>query len=176
MHYYLREICLDDISEMNSWRNNKEIVKWLGSPFRYINKETDVNWFNRYISSRHNSVRLAICEDVTKNLIGAAYLLGIDWVNRSAEFSIWIGVESSQGKGAGFFAIKEVLQHAFKDLNLHRIHLTVLATNERAIGLYKKIGFTEEGRLRESVFKNGSYDDMLQMSILHDEFSNIKLI
>ena len=172
MSYFLREICRNDIQTINSWRRNREIIEALGSTFRYINEETDVNWFNNYLSSRYNTIRLAICERVTNILIGAGYLLGIDWVNRSAEFAIWIGEESYQGKGAGYFAVKEILNHAFKDLNLNRIHLTVFSTNQRAINLYKKIGFVEEGCLRQVIYKNGCYNDMLQMSILADEFSN----
>lgn len=172
MPYFLREICRNDISKINSWRNNREIIETLGSTFRHINEETDVNWFNNYLSSRVSSIRLAICEKTTETLIGAGYLLGIDWVNRSAEFSIWIGDKSYQGKGAGYFAVNQILNHAFKDLNLNRVHLTVLATNHRAINLYKKARFTEEGCMRQAVYKDGRYNDMLQMSILANEFKN----
>lgn len=172
MSYFLREICRNDIQVINSWRNNREIIETLGSSFRYINEETDVGWFNNYLSSRSSTIRLAICEKAAGTLIGAGYLLGIDWINRSAEFAIWIGEKSYQGKGAGYFAVKEILNHAFKDLNLHRIHLTVFATNQRAINLYRKVGFIEEGCLRQVIYKNGCYNDMLQMSILNDEFSN----
>ena len=172
MSYFLREICRNDIQVINSWRNDREIIDTLGASFRYINEETDVNWFNNYISSRSSTIRLAICEKESSTLIGAGYLLGIDWINRSAEFSIWIGEKSYQGKGAGYFAVKEILNHAFKDLNLNRIHLTVFSTNQRAINLYKKVGFIEEGRLRQAIYKNGGYNDMLQMSILVDEFSS----
>ena len=171
MSYFLREICRSDIPIINSWRNNPEIIETLGSSFRYINEEMDINWFNNYLSNRASTIRLAICEKTTNTLIGAGYLLGIDWVNRSAEFAIWVGERSHQGKGAGFFAVREILSHAFRDLNLHRIHLTVLATNLRAINLYQKIGFIEEGRHRQVVFKNGCFIDMLQMSILANEFS-----
>lgn len=174
MSFFVREITRDDIKAINTWRNNREIIDSLGSPFRYVNEETDINWFNNYLANRANTVRLAICEMHNDNLIGACYLLGIDWINRSAEFAIWIGVKSSHGKGAGFFAAKEVLSHAFNDLNLNRVHLTVLSTNQPAINLYKKVGFIEEGRLRGSTFKNGCYKDMLQMSILADEFLKLQ--
>ena len=170
MSYFLREICRSDIPIINAWRNDRETIETVGSAFRYINEEIDVNWFNNYLSNRTSTIRLAICEKPTSTLIGAGYLLGIDWINRSAEFAIWIGEKSYQGKGAGYFAVVEILTHAFKDLNLNRIHLTVLATNQRAINLYKKIGFIEEGRLRQVVFKDGCFIDMLQMSILVNDF------
>ena len=139
MSYFLREICRNDIQAVNSWRNNREIIETLGSSFRYINEETDVNWFDNYLSNRSRTIRLAICEKATNTVIGAGYLLGIDWVSRSAEFAVWIGEKSYQGKGIGCFATRQILNHAFNDLNLHRIHLTVLVTNQRAVKLYKKI-------------------------------------
>jgi ribosomal protein S18 acetylase RimI-like enzyme len=48
---------------------------------------------------------------------------------------------------------------------LEKIKLSVIATNERAIGLYKRFGFQEEGRrLRELKYSNGSYADTILMA------------
>ena len=46
MNYFLRELCRDDIEEINAWRNNREIVSNLGAPFRFINKNIDDAWFD----------------------------------------------------------------------------------------------------------------------------------
>lgn len=174
MPFFVREIARDDIKVISTWRNNREIIDSLGSPFRYVNEETDINWFNNYLANRANTVRLAICEKHNDNLIGACYLLGIDWLNRSAEFAVWIGEKSGQGQGAGYFASTAILSHAFNDLNLNRIHITILCDNLRSINMCKKIGFVEEGKLRSAIFKNGGYSDMLQMSILADEFLKLQ--
>lgn len=170
MSYYLREISREDIPTINSWRNDPEIIENLGSPFRYVTKEVDDVWFSSYLGSRNSNIRLAIVEVERKKLIGATYLTGIDWVCRSAEFSIWIGASESQGKGAGRFATLGTLEHAFNNMGLHRVHLTVLSENLRARNLYKSIGFSEEGILRQAVFKKGEYKDMIAMSILSYEF------
>lgn len=170
MSYFLREISREDMPIINSWRNNPEIIENLGSPFRYVSKEVDDAWFSSYLSSRTSSVRLAIVEAEQEKIIGAVYLTGIDWVCRSAEFSIWIGASESQGKGAGKFATQKTLGHAFNNMGLHRIHLTVLSENLRARNLYKSIGFSEEGNLRQAAFKNGEFKDMIAMSILSNEF------
>jgi diamine N-acetyltransferase len=170
MNYYLREISKNDVAVLNAWRADRNLIDSLGSTFRYVDKAVDEKWFEAYQSSRANAVRLAICETISDAIIGAIYLLHIDWHNRSVEFSIWIGEKLHQGKGAGLQASKLALDHAFSDLNLHRVYLTVLTSNLRAIGLYKKLGFQQEGILRGAVYKNGSYHDMLQMSILDSEY------
>ncbi|MFT5759924.1 MAG: diamine N-acetyltransferase [Alteromonadaceae bacterium] len=171
MDIYVREIEKRDLKNINKWRSNKNTVNNLGSPFRFINEDTDVNWFENYMSSRSRNVRLAICDSSNDELIGSVYLLSIDWINRSAEISIWIGDEKCRGKMVGFKAMSKMLTHAFCDLNLHRIYLTVLEKNERAINLYKKIGFLDDGFLRDAVYKNGQYHNMYMMSLLRTEYN-----
>ncbi len=49
----------------------------------------------------------------------------------------------------------------------HRVHLTVVADNQRAVRLYEKIGFRREGLSRDSYFgSDGRYHDMVEMAIL----------
>jgi RimJ/RimL family protein N-acetyltransferase len=172
MEYMLRELSRDDLAEITKWRNDPSLIQWLASPFRYIDNEVDVCWFNTYLAARSNNVRLAICNVETGIIAGAVYLLGIDWINRHAEFSIVIGDDTARGHGLGQFATHGILRHAFGDLNLRRVSLTVLANNERAINLYRKIGFVEEGRARQAVFKNNEYIDLIQMAMLAEEFQS----
>ena len=91
-------------------------------------------------------------------------LVSIDYLNQSAELHIMIGDKENRGKGAGTFAVKEMLSHAFTNLNLHRIGLTVLADNERAKHLYKMCGFRCEGCMRQSKYKRGEFVDL---SLIH---------
>ena len=63
-----------------------------------------------------------------------------------------------------------LLEHAFLTLNLHRVDLQVFDHNQSAIKVYKKIGFIEEGRLRDHHYRNGQYFDTLIMSILREEW------
>lgn len=172
MNYRLREIEKKDIPIINGWRNKKDLIDFLGAPFRYINEDVDNNWYASYLSNRNSCVRLAIEESSSNVIVGAVYLTSIDWLNRSAEFSIWIGLSEHQNKGVGKFATHKILDHAFKDLGLHRIYLTVLERNARARKLYKSVGFSEEGVLRQAVFKNGCYENMVSMSILMNEFKH----
>ncbi len=168
--FLLRELERRDLPTISRWRADSSLVGNLGAAFRYIGTAVDEKWFDNYLANRSNNVRLAVCsEDGT--LIGAVYLLGIDWVHRHGEFSIWIGESAVQRKGAGESATRGMLNHAFGDLNLERVWLTVLTRNEPAIRLYRKVGFREEGRQRNAVFKNGRYEDMLMMALLRSEYS-----
>jgi diamine N-acetyltransferase len=166
----LRELSRNDVPILNEWRQIRDLVDSLGTPFRFVNIETDEDWFSNYMKQRNHNVRCAICLSETKCMVGVVYLLNIDQVARSAEYGIMIGSQENRGKGIGTEATKLILSHAFEDLNLNRVQLRVNPTNKNAIALYLKCGFREEGRLREVVFKNGRYEDLLVMGILKSEF------
>ncbi|MFD9705850.1 GNAT family N-acetyltransferase [Lentzea sp. NPDC059081] len=91
-------------------------------------------------------------------------VLTVDQDNRSAgmRIALWDGF----GKGYGTIAIRHVLDHAFTVLDLHRVDLEVYDFNERAIHVYKKLGFREEGRLRDALLWDGVFHDAIVMSIL----------
>ena len=93
-------------------------------------------------------------------------------MNQSAEFHIMIGDIQNQGRGLGTFAVNSMLNHAFNNMNLQRVELTVLDNNTRAKHLYEKCGFTYEGRKRKAKYKDGKFVDMLMYSILREEFLN----
>jgi diamine N-acetyltransferase len=166
----LRELERSDLETLNRWRNAPEVVEWLGAPFLYIGPEVDAQWFDEYLKARDRNIRLAILADDDR-FVGCVNLTGMHPVNRSAELSIWIGETTHWSQGLGFLACAAALEHAFRDRNLHRVFLYVLVTNERAIRLYRKLGFVEEGRLREAAFKQGRFVDLLVMSVLAGEFA-----
>ncbi|MDQ1088742.1 GNAT family N-acetyltransferase [Siphonobacter sp. SORGH_AS_1065] len=164
----VREIITEDVPVINQWRNDPEVMQYLTNQFRYIGLEADRNWFAYYQQHRNEAVRLAILDEGT--LVGTVQLTQIDRMNQQAEYSIMIGEKNHQSKGLGRQATQAILKHGFLDLNLHRIYLTVLPDNERAIRLYESIGFQREGIYRKSLFKNGHFVDVMGMSLLRDEY------
>lgn len=170
MNYFLRELSRVDLQALNGWRNDREAQNWLVNPFRFVADEVDAKWYDAYLGARANNIRLMICESGARKPVGVVYLLSIDWIFRTCDFGILIGDRNEQGKGAGEFATRTILEYAFTDLNLHRVQLSVLAGNERARSLYRKVGFAEEGRARQAAFKNGAYVDLIQMAILAADY------
>src|SRR5699024_62752 len=144
--YKLRELEKNDIPFINKWRADKSLISKLGAPFRYINLDTDNRWYESYLNNRSSNLRCVIVNKKNNDeIIGLVSLTEINHINQSAIFHIMIGNSRNRSKGAGYFATKEMLHHAFYNLNLNRIELTVLEDNKKAINLYKKIGFVKEG-------------------------------
>lgn len=171
----LRELDRSDLPLINRWRNDPSLVAMLGGSFRHVCMAVDEKWYDHYIANRAGNVRLAITV-ANGSIVGAVYLLSIDWLNRDAEFAIWIGAVASRGMRIGEAATRLMLAHAFGDLNLNRVHLSVLAHNEPAIRLYRKVGFVEEGVQRQAVFKGGEYRDLVLMAMLRDPHRQVTLV
>ena len=121
------------------------------------------------MNNRSTNVRCSIVDE-SDRILGLVSLVSIDYMNQSAVFNIMIGDKKNQGRGIGFFAVKEMLNHAFNNLNLQRVELFVLEDNKRAIHLYEKSGFKYEGRKRKARYKNGKFVDLFMYSILKEEF------
>lgn len=171
--YGLRELQREDIQKINNLRNNEELVSLLGGTFRFINIDVDYKWYDNYMNNRDKSVRCAIVEAENKqDILGLVSLTNIDLLNQSSIFHIIIGDSNVRDKGLGYFATSKILLHAFKNMNLHRIELSVLTNNIPAIKLYEKVGFKKEGISRQSVYKEGQFVDVQIMSILKNEFLN----
>jgi len=106
---------------------------------------------------------------VDDRLIGSCVLMSEDSLARHAEVGISL-LPSETGKGYGTDALLVLIDYAFTRRNLRRVHLIVLASNERAIASYRKVGFVEEGRLREHAWMRGHYEDEVRMGLLRSEW------
>ena len=94
-------------------------------------------------------------------------VLTINPFNRSAGLRIFL--QDGFGKGYGTVAIRHALDHAFNVRDLHRVDLEVYEFNDRAIHVYKKCGFREEGRLRDALLWEGEFYDAIVMSVLRTD-------
>jgi len=64
------------------------------------------------------------------------------------------------------------LKEAFEQLNLHRAGGWTYAENKASIALAEKMGFKEEGRLRENVFFDNSFHDTVVLGLLKNEYDS----
>ena len=170
----LRALRLDDAEVTWAWRNQDDIRdQYSGHPFP-VNLEMERSWLEKTAGSNIPTTVFGIELVASNKLIGMTVLRNINFINREAELAILIGDEEERGKGYATDALRLTLDFAFRKLGLNRIFLKVNVDNAPALQLYEKCGFQKEGRLRESVFKNGLFKDQLVMSVLSREFGRDK--
>jgi RimJ/RimL family protein N-acetyltransferase len=166
----LRALTSKDMETTVRW-NNQTDVKFLyaGHPFP-VNIEMEYEWYNKVLRSNVPTTVFGIELISEKKLIGISVLRNINLINRKAEFAILIGDTEERGKGYSKAATILTLKFGFDMLGLNKVYLFVQSSNNSAIKLYEKTGFKVEGIFRQSVFKNGKYEDEIIMSILKEEF------
>lgn len=74
------------------------------------------------------------------------------------------------GRGYATDAVRTMMAFGFETLGLHRISAAVGPTNSASLAVLKKIGMTDEGRIRDHVFTNGEWRDSLLYSMLRHEW------
>lgn len=171
----LRAIEREDIPCFLRWMNDPEVTQFLliSSP---LSKAMEEKWFERQqeIPPQQGQVlAIEVFENGGWVHIGNTGLHDVDAVSRNAEFGIVIGEKDYWNRGYGRKAANLTLQHGFDNLNLHRIYLYVYETNPRGYSCYEAAGFKKEGVLREAVYKNGTYLDLIVMSVLHSEWTEM---
>lgn len=104
-------------------------------------------------------------------LIGIVDLRDAEPEVGEAKLDIYIGDPAYRnGGGYGTEALRLMCRYGFNSMRLHQITLWVVAENEVARHVYRKVGFVEEGRHREAfVAADGRRHDMILMSMLKGE-------
>lgn len=157
------------LTRFAKWRNDFEITRGLAASWRITSWAATEKWFER-ANEGDTIVRFVIYEQSTKRPIGFTSLIDIDRFNRRAEFVIAIGEKDCWGKGYATEATALMLDYGFNWLCLHNIRLRVASFNERAIPIYKRVGFQVIGTWREAQYLgNRMYDEIL-MDCLATEF------
>ena len=163
----LRSLRCDDIMILFEWINDPELIRYTNT-FRPVSEMEQRVWFQR-LSESTDQIVLGIELVKERKLIGTCGLYSIDYPNRKAEVRIKIGAKSNWGQGYGKEAVELLIDFAFADLNLRRLSLKVLSTNDRALRIYENVGFEREGILKEAMYIQGRYHDLITMALLRKD-------
>ena len=163
----LRAPTRDDTKILNEYWNDIDVATLgsRGAPIA-ISVEQAQKLFDD-MASRDNHARFVI--EVDGEVVGDCSLHHIHKHNRTCEIGIAIG-KPHWNKGYGQDAVRTLVDYAFKHHIMHRVGLECLADDERAVTCYRKVGFVEEGRLRQRDWVNGDYHDVMVMGILREEW------
>lgn len=168
----LRAMEPEDLPFFVRWLNDEVVSMYLGRVSIPMSLKQEEAWFEAMLQkpSREQPLCIEIKEEETWKLIGNTAFFDFDDISRVAEVGILIGDRNYLGKGWGTKAMKMMLQFGFERLNLNRVRLRVVEENQRAFTSYLKSGFVHEGLLRQEIYSNGKYHNMIVMGILKEEW------
>jgi diamine N-acetyltransferase len=162
----------EDIPLFTAWLNDPEVREGILMHLP-ISRAEEEGWFERMLArpaDEHPFTIEILRPDGAWQAVGTCEIHNLEWRCSSGEIGIMVGDKTCWNQGIGTQVMRMLLRHGFYTLNLHRIYLFVFATNQRAVHVYEKIGFVQEGRLRDDMYRDGRYVDVLVMSVLRDEW------
>ena len=173
MHIIGEKVLLRAIEESDSellleMINDPEVERAVGGWSFPSSSYSHNEWFKRQATST-NALRCIIESLLDGRAVGVMSLLNIDYKNGTASSNVKLS-KNSQSKGYGIDANRAMFKYAFNELRLNCIYADVLENNIACLKVCEKLGFKTEGILRQRVFKQGKYLNVISLSLLRDEF------
>lgn len=134
-------------------------------------KEFFTHWYSDYFNE--NTPKNGQCFWIIANnkRIGEINYNKIEIKGRKVEIDIFIASTKDQGSGYGSNAIKTLIKYLFETFDLNKIWVEIRAFNIRAIAVFKKVGFKQEGILREEDYFDDKFIDCVRLGLLKKEFN-----
>lgn len=159
----LRPLDDRDLITLLRWRNDPQNRKFFRE-YRPLSLTQHTRWFERLQDDR-NTQMFGITNGTT--LVGVCGLTGIDWRNRSAEVSLYIGQGYIDDVNAPA-ALKQLEQYAHQALGLHRLEAEIWRFDIHKKALLEKAGFTREVERRQAHWDDGWRDALVYAKLLGD--------
>lgn len=123
------------------------------------------NWYRN--CDFQKELRCIIENKAVRHPIGYLSLTDIDWVNRCGSVSCKMrSGAQDRFKGDLEEALQLGIRYCFENQNLRRLEAMILKNNCFSLRIAKKVGFKEEGILRERCYKHGTWLDVVMLALL----------
>jgi RimJ/RimL family protein N-acetyltransferase len=162
----LRAVEKEDLKLLRDWRNISNFRRNFRE-VRELSLTDQEAWFDHLQKTKHINYMFTIVDLDTQKPIGAAGLLYINWIIRSADFSFYIGDDEAyiDDKGLAEEATQLLINYGFNNLNLHKIWMELYEFDKVKIDFFMtKFGFKKDGVLRDNCFEDGKYFDSFLIS------------
>jgi ribosomal-protein-serine acetyltransferase len=162
---------VEDVSELYATidRNRNHLREWLP----WITPEYDIESARRFVAERmieHERRTALTCVVRYRGAIaGAIGLHSIDALNRATSIGYWLD-KANGGRGIMTRACRAVVVCAFRDYGLHRVEIRCATGNSRSCAIPRRLGFVEEGVLRQAGFLYDRWVDLRVFSALEQEW------
>ena len=166
----LRQITQEDDKSLLEILSDEATCKYL-----VHNAVNDIEAIKRMITDMQRffdekqRIRWGIAQKQDHSVIGHCGFFDIDKSNCCAEISYCLKKEFRE-QGIMTEAVGAMLKFGFEDYQLNRIVAKVMKGNAGSVKVLQKLGFVQEGLLRESLYKNGQYHDLMLFSVLQSDY------
>ncbi len=162
MNIIIRKAKIEDAQAITAAA--KEIAQTPGYFCSEPDELTERNFIKTIQALSESEKGIYLVAECEKKIIGHAFLEPMPLNLLSHVTQLTIGIHNGyQEKGIGTVLMEALIKWVKQSATIEKIELNVRASNHRAIALYKKMGFVEEGRLKKRIKINSNHyiDDIL---------------
>ncbi|GCF06676.1 GNAT family N-acetyltransferase [Dictyobacter arantiisoli] len=136
----------------------------------YTKAEEDERAFIRICNSQFQDNQNITCAIWYRNqIVGSIAYHLFDWANRKVEIGYWIA-EPYQGKGIMTKSCQALIAYAFDELKLNKVEIRAAIDNHRSAAIPQRLGFVQEGVIREAERLNNRYIGLRLFGLLEREW------
>jgi UDP-4-amino-4,6-dideoxy-N-acetyl-beta-L-altrosamine N-acetyltransferase len=156
----------NDLAMVLEWRNSENIRKFMLSN-ELISLNEHIQWFDK--TSKDSSHENLIAE-YNGAPFGFISITDIKPIDGTCTWGMYIG-EKKVGLGLGVLLEICTIDRMFNFHKVRKIWGQVLSSN-RIKFLHYKLGFVDEGILKQHIYRNNLYEDLIFLSLFSDQWNN----
>lgn len=170
----LRAIERGDLEVLLDWRNQPHFRRFFRE-YRELNMDDQKQWFETKVLGDEHTKMYSIILLESGELIGACGLCYIDWPNRCADFSIYIGKDGLYIDSVyAVDAARLLIKYGFEELNLHRLWTEIYDIDEIKKDFFSALGFCHEATHYLTHWTEGKWVNSLYFRFLESDYFNSK--
>lgn len=166
----LRAVEESDLEQLLKWRNQPEFRRFFRE-YRELGMANQREWFEQKVIKDEHTRMFSVVDQKTGELLGACGLCYIDWQNRCADFSIYIGKENLYiDETYAIDAARIMIRYGFEELNLYRLWSEIYEIDEKKKEFFQALGFIHEATHKETHWTEGRWVDSWYYRLLETEY------
>lgn len=166
----LRPLLPKDKDRLLAWRNSPGVAAFMYTDHE-IGQDEHARWFAAIEGDERRAFWIV---ELDGRPVGLANFYDIDRLSRCASWAWYLAEDSARGRGVGRYVQYRMVEKAFADLGLRKLWCEALASNERALHLYRSFGFKDEPSFRRHVLKNGEPVEVIGLGLLAEEWTEAR--
>lgn len=161
-----------DIDFVHRCKNDEKLNSMIVGAWHPFTYDEAVKWVHGCMGDHESFKFWAVCtNDEEQRIVGWVSLSQIDYMNHSAcHHGIVIGDSDYRDGAAMFEAMLFSMDYAFNVLNVHRLYGSCMSEHKVSPYMSLALGFSVEGKQRQAVMRNDKYNDVINFSILENEY------
>jgi UDP-4-amino-4,6-dideoxy-N-acetyl-beta-L-altrosamine N-acetyltransferase len=164
----LRPMLQADLEMVLDWRNHPDVRRYMYTQ-QEIGLDEHRRWFEQSSSNSDRHLLVFELDDIPMGFVNFNHLGKgsiVDWGFYAAP---------DVSKGGGRLLGLTALSYAFNELAIHKVCGQVLAYNKRSINFHQRLGFLQEGVMRDQYFDGGHYHSVVCFGLLEREWQSFQL-